>query len=68
MDAEGLVQLTRHPEFLNHLEESASHWMQQINEVSYPNTFNETEITKAILYFVLSLESISKKSDLFPLS
>ncbi|KAA0188692.1 Dynein heavy chain [Fasciolopsis buskii] len=41
MDAEGLVQLTRHPEFLNHLEESASHWMQQINE-----EVNEVELLR----------------------
>ncbi|TPP56023.1 Dynein heavy chain 5 axonemal [Fasciola gigantica] len=32
MDADGLIQLSRHPEFLNHLEESASRWMRQIDE------------------------------------
>ncbi|KER25686.1 hypothetical protein T265_14170, partial [Opisthorchis viverrini] len=32
MDAEGLIQLSRHPDFVNYLEESASHWMRQIDE------------------------------------
>ncbi|KAF5402393.1 hypothetical protein PHET_04094 [Paragonimus heterotremus] len=32
MDAEGLMQLSKHPEFINYLEESASHWMRQIDE------------------------------------
>ncbi|KAF6770113.1 hypothetical protein AHF37_11335 [Paragonimus kellicotti] len=32
MDAEGLMQLSKHPDFINYLEESASHWMRQIDE------------------------------------